>query len=61
MSEAGSFAAAPVAKLIDEFHRLPGIGPKTAQRLAYYILRVDAEDAASLRGTIQALATGVAR
>ncbi len=29
----------PVAKLIDEFKRLPGIGHKSAQRLAFYILR----------------------
>jgi recombination protein RecR len=29
----------PVAKLIDEFKRLPGIGHKNAQRLAFYILR----------------------
>lgn len=29
----------PVAKLIDEFKRLPGIGNKSAQRLAFYILR----------------------
>lgn len=28
----------PVARLVDEFARLPGIGPKTAQRLAFYIL-----------------------
>lgn len=30
--------AGPVARLVDEFARLPGIGPKTAQRLAFYIL-----------------------
>ena len=29
----------PVARLIDEFKRLPGIGGKSAQRLAFYILR----------------------
>lgn len=29
----------PVAKLIDEFKRLPGIGHKSAQRLAFYVLR----------------------
>lgn len=43
----------PVAKLIDEFKRLPGIGSKSAQRLAFYILRrprADVEQfAASLR------------
>ncbi|MGH2365927.1 MAG: recombination mediator RecR [Chloroflexota bacterium] len=31
--------AAPVAKLIEAFNRLPGIGPKTAQRLTFYLLR----------------------
>jgi recombination protein RecR len=34
----------PVAKLIDEFKRLPGVGHKSAQRLAFYILRRPAED-----------------
>ena len=34
----------PVAKLIDEFKRLPGIGHKSAQRLAFYILRRPEED-----------------
>ena len=32
--------AAPVARLIEAFHKLPGIGPKMAQRLTYYLLRV---------------------
>jgi recombination protein RecR len=45
LSEAGSLAAAPVARLIDEFHKLPGVGPKTAQRLAYFILRTSVDDA----------------
>jgi recombination protein RecR len=34
----------PIAKLIDSFGRLPGIGPKTAGRLAFYILRMKEED-----------------
>lgn len=34
----------PVARLIDEFKRLPGIGGKSAQRLAFYILRRPKED-----------------
>jgi recombination protein RecR len=37
--------AEPVTKLIDELKRLPGIGHKSAQRLAFYILRVSREDA----------------
>lgn len=32
--------AKPVSKLIESFERLPGIGPKTAQRLTYYLLHV---------------------
>jgi recombination protein RecR len=39
---------APVAKLIDEFSRLPGIGPKTASRLTFYLLRNPADRARSL-------------
>jgi len=34
----------PVTKLIDEFKRLPGIGQKTAQRLAFHVLRMTEED-----------------
>jgi len=33
--------AAPVSKLIDAFSKLPGIGPKTASRLVYFLLRSD--------------------
>ncbi len=35
-------------RLLDELGRLPGIGPKSAQRIAYHILRVDAEEARRL-------------
>jgi recombination protein RecR len=34
----------PIAKLIDSFSRLPGIGPKTAARLAFYVLRMKEDD-----------------
>jgi recombination protein RecR len=37
--------AEPVTKLIDELKRLPGVGHKSAQRLAFYILRAGREDA----------------
>lgn len=47
-----SAAAAPVARLIDQFNRLPGIGPKSAQRLAYHILRIPSEEAEALAGAI---------
>lgn len=36
-----SYFVAPLAKLIDEFNKLPGIGKKSAQRLAFYILSRD--------------------
>src|SRR5215471_3118100 len=45
--------AAPIEKLIDELKRLPGIGQKTAQRLAFYLLRVPAEDALPLAEAIR--------
>jgi recombination protein RecR len=45
-------AAAPVAKLIEELHRLPGVGPKSAQRLAYHLLRASKEDASALAEAI---------
>jgi recombination protein RecR len=48
MDEPITVAAAPVAKLIEEFHKLPGIGPKSAQRLTYHLLRIPAEDALAL-------------
>lgn len=40
-----SMYAAPVAKLIDEFEKLPGIGHKTAQRLAFHILGLTSDKA----------------
>jgi len=44
--------AAPLEKLIDEFAKLPGIGPKSAQRLALYIMRVSQQEAANLANAI---------
>jgi recombination protein RecR len=37
----------PIAKLIDSFSRLPGIGPKTAARLAFHVLRMSEDDVVS--------------
>lgn len=48
MADSYTVAAAPVALLIDEFNKLPGIGPKSAQRLAYHVLRMPVEDARAL-------------
>ena len=42
----------PIARLIESFNRLPGIGPKSAQRLAYHILRVPEHEAAALANAI---------
>ena len=53
-SELGT-AVGPVAKLVDEFHKLPGIGPKSAQRLTYYLIRMPEEQARSLAEAILAV------
>jgi recombination protein RecR len=44
--------AEPIARLIDELRKLPGIGQKTAQRLAYNLLRRSREDAERLSRAI---------
>lgn len=52
MEERPSAAPAPVARLIEEFHKLPGVGPKSAQRLTYYLLRMPAAEARALAEAI---------
>jgi len=47
--------AEPVAKLVEALGRLPGIGPKSAQRLTYYLLRSPVEEARALAEAILAL------
>lgn len=44
--------AGPVQDLIDELGRLPGVGPKSAQRIAFYLLKVPSEDALRLAKAI---------
>ena len=44
--------AAPIARLLEELEKLPGIGPKSAQRLAYHILRAEDESASALAESI---------
>ena len=44
--------AAPVQALIDELGRLPGIGPKSAQRIAFHLLKMPVEDANRLATAI---------
>jgi recombination protein RecR len=45
--------AEPMARLIDELKKLPGVGTKSAQRLAFHILRSSDEDATRLAAAIQ--------
>jgi recombination protein RecR len=47
-----SHYALPVQDVIDEFSRLPGIGPKSAQRIAYHLLRASKQEAARLAAAI---------
>jgi recombination protein RecR len=46
---------APVARLIEAFSRLPGIGPKTAQRLTYHLLRAPDTEARTLAAALVAV------
>ena len=41
-----------VQSLIDELGRLPGVGPKGAQRIAFYLLATDATDVRRIRETL---------
>ena len=50
----------PVQKLIDAFSRLPGVGPKTASRLTFYLLRGSDELPNSLAEALQALKANTA-
>lgn len=45
----------PIQDLIEELGRLPGIGPKSAQRLAFHLLQVDIADAERLANAIRAV------
>ena len=49
------FVAEPIARLIEEFNKLPGIGPKSAQRLTYHVLRNSNEEARALAEAILSL------
>lgn len=51
---------APVARLIEELSRLPGVGRKTAQRLAYHVLRAPADEAQALAVALVAVKEQVA-
>jgi recombination protein RecR len=44
--------AAPMSRLVDELKRLPGVGPKSAQRMAFHLLGVPREDAERLASSL---------
>jgi len=52
--------AQPMARLIEELHKLPGIGPKNAQRLAYFLLHAPEEQARALAEAIIAIKEKIA-
>ncbi|MEU5690874.1 recombination mediator RecR [Actinosynnema sp. NPDC020468] len=49
----------PVQDLIDELGRLPGVGPKSAQRIAFHLLAADAADIGRLQDALQKVKDGV--
>ena len=51
---------APVARLIEEFSKLPGVGTKTAQRLTYHVLRASTDDARALAAALVGIKEQVA-
>ena len=48
MNEASGGSPSTIARLVEAFHRLPGVGPKSAQRLAYHVLRAPEREARDL-------------
>ncbi len=52
MTMPGTYSAAPIARLIEELSKLPGIGPKTAQRLTFYLVRMPEARARDLADAI---------
>ena len=55
MTTTTSYSAAPIAKLVEEFSKLPGVGPKTAQRLTFYLIRMPEDRARDLAEAIIAV------
>ena len=50
---------APMARLIEELRRLPGIGHKSAQRIAFYLLKADPAEAEQLADSLRGLKQGI--
>jgi recombination protein RecR len=55
LSADSTSTAEPIGRLIEEFNKLPGIGPKSAQRLTYYLLRAPASEVSALADAIRNL------
>lgn len=49
----------PLASVIEAFGQLPGVGPRTAERYAYYLLRSDPQKAAALADALRTLHKGI--
>lgn len=47
-----AYSVAPLEKLVEQFEKMPGIGAKTAQRLAYYVLNLPASQAQNFANAI---------
>jgi recombination protein RecR len=54
-----AITARPITRVVDEFSRLPGVGPKTAQRLTYHLLRAPAQQSEALAEAIMDLKRNV--
>ncbi|MFC1862211.1 recombination mediator RecR [Chloroflexota bacterium] len=52
MNQSSQSTAEPISRLIQELNKLPGIGPKSAQRIAYYLLRTPEEQAGLLADAV---------
>lgn len=54
-----SFLPKPIEKLINEFEKLPGIGPKTAERLTFYLLKLKKEEVDQFAKALFGLKDGI--
>lgn len=59
MAERTGGTPEPITRLIEALNRLPGIGPKSAQRLAYYVLRAPASEAEMLAAALRDVKTRI--
>lgn len=59
MAERTGGTPEPITRLIEAFNRLPGVGPKSAQRLAYHVLRAPEQEAANLADALRDVKTRI--